>query len=50
MHAQEKDIRSRSAVSEHTAETLGKDIENLPELLVRKANLEAHTNILQVVF
>lgn len=54
----ESDIRSRSSMAASasasgatdtvTGESLGRDIDNLPEILNKKANLEAHTNILQV--
>jgi sec1 family domain-containing protein 1 len=52
----EAEIRSKPAMYDQTAfdpSNSGKDlseaIESLPEILARKANLEAHTNILQAV-
>lgn len=38
---------SRGGAAE--GDSLGRDIESLPEILARKANLEAHTNILQAI-
>mgnify|MGYP003385786628 FL=1 len=54
---QENDIKSRSSMGAaagggaggQAGDVLGKDIESLPEILARKANLEAHTNILQAL-
>jgi hypothetical protein len=41
---------SGSDISSGAAKDLSEAIESLPEILARKANLEAHTNILQVDF
>lgn len=43
------DNNSRVTGNSGGGDTLGRDIESLPEILSRKANLEAHTNILQAL-